>query len=82
MWYLDHEGMDSTLIYMVERVRVGGSEMSIDKVFILDHQRMRHHSFNILSRLYLSLLDKLTRSSYISSSHRSYYVFDLINFDI
>jgi hypothetical protein len=45
--YLDHEGMDSTLISLVERLGVGGSEMSAKKVLMLDHQRMGHPSFNV-----------------------------------
>jgi hypothetical protein len=82
LWYLDREGMNSPLISMVERVGVGGSEMSAKKVLMLDHQLMRHLSFNVLSRLYPSLFekadksklicdacefDKLTRSFYVSS---------------
>jgi Integrase core domain/GAG-pre-integrase domain len=97
LWYLDREGMDSTLISMVERVGVGGSEMSAEKVLMLDHQRMGHHSFNVLSRLYPSLFEKadksklicdacefgkLTKSSYVSSGHRSSCGFDLIHSDI
>jgi GAG-pre-integrase domain len=97
LWYLDRERMDSTLISMVEKVEVGGSEMSTEKVLILDHQRMGHPPFIVLSRLYPSLfdkadklklvcdaceLDKLTRSSYVSFGHRSFCVFDLIHSDI
>jgi hypothetical protein len=52
LWYLNRERMNSALISMVERVGVGGSEMSAEKVLMLDHQRMGHLSFNILSRLY------------------------------
>jgi GAG-pre-integrase domain len=89
--------MDSVLISMVERVGVRGSEMSTKKVLILNHQRMEHPSFNVLSRLYPSLFEKtdksklicdacefskLTRSSYVSSGHMSFYVFDLIYSDI
>jgi hypothetical protein len=40
LWYLDREGMDSTLISMVKRVGVGGSEMSAENVLMLDHQHM------------------------------------------
>jgi hypothetical protein len=58
---------------------------------------MRHYSFNILSRLYLSLFEKpdksklicdacefgkLTRSSYVSSGHKSSCGFDLIHSNI
>jgi hypothetical protein len=32
LWYLDREGIDSALISMVERVGVGGFEMSVKKV--------------------------------------------------
>jgi hypothetical protein len=39
LWYLDHEGMNSALIYMIERVGVRGSEMITEKVLILDYQR-------------------------------------------
>jgi hypothetical protein len=35
LWYLDREGMDLALISMVERVGVGGSEMSAEKVFLI-----------------------------------------------
>jgi GAG-pre-integrase domain len=78
--------MDSTLISMVEMVGVGGSEMSAEKILMLDHPRMGHPSFNVLSRLYPSLFEnvdksklicdacefrKLTRSSYVSSGHKS-----------
>jgi hypothetical protein len=40
LWYLDREGMDSTLISMIKRVGVGGSEMSAENVLMLDHQHM------------------------------------------
>jgi transposase InsO family protein len=58
---------------------------------------MGHPSFNVLSRLYPSLfekadksklvcdaceLGKLTRSSYVSSGHRSSCVFDLIHSNV
>jgi Integrase core domain/GAG-pre-integrase domain len=89
--------MDSALISMVERVGVGGSEMSVENVLMLDHQRMGHPSFNVLSRLYPSLFEKadkwklicdacefgkLTRSSYVSFGHRSSCGFDLIHSDV
>jgi Integrase core domain len=82
---------------MVEMIEVGGSEMSTKKVLILDHQLIMHPSFHVLSMLYPSLfektdksklvcdaceLGKLTRSSYVSSGHRSSCIFDLIHFDI
>jgi hypothetical protein len=35
------------LISLVERLGVGGSEMSAKKVLMLDHQRMGHPSFNV-----------------------------------
>jgi hypothetical protein len=57
--------MDSTLISMVERVGVGGSEMSVEKVLMLNHQRMEHTSFNVLSRLYSSLFEKADKSKLI-----------------
>jgi GAG-pre-integrase domain len=90
LWYLNRERMNSALISMVEMVGVGGSEMSAEKILMLDHQRMSHPSFNVLSRLYPSLFEKvdksklicdacefgkLTRSSYVSSSHKSSYWF-------
>jgi hypothetical protein len=71
--------------------------MSAENVLMLDHQRIGHHSFNILSRLYTSLFkkadksklicdacefDKFTRSFYVNSGHRSYCVFDLIYSDV
>jgi GAG-pre-integrase domain len=71
--------------------------MSAEKVLLLDHQRMGHPSFNVLSRLYPSLFEntdksklvcdacefsKLTRSSYVSSGHRSSCSFDLIHSDV
>jgi GAG-pre-integrase domain len=71
--------------------------MSVEKLLMLHHQRMRHPSFNVLSRLYPGLFEKvdksklvcnacefgkLTRSSYVSSDHRSFCVFDLIHSDI
>jgi hypothetical protein len=80
LWYLDREGMNSPLISMVERVGVGGSEMSAKKVLMLDHQRMRHLSFNVLSRLYPSLFEKADKSKLICDTRefdkltRSFYV--------
>jgi GAG-pre-integrase domain len=71
--------------------------MSAEKILILDHQRMGHPSFNILSRLYPSLFKnadkselvcdacefgKLTRSSYVRSDHKSSCVFNLIHSNI
>jgi GAG-pre-integrase domain len=71
--------------------------MSVEKVLMLDHQRMGHPSFNVLNKLYPSLFEKvdksklicdacdfgkLTRSSYVSSSHRSSCVFDMIHSDV
>jgi GAG-pre-integrase domain len=97
LWYLDREGIDSVLIFMVERVGVRGFEMSAEKVLMLDHQRMRHPSFNVLCRLYPNLFKKtdksklicdacefgkLTRSFYVSSDHRSSCGFDLIHSDV
>jgi GAG-pre-integrase domain len=66
--------------------------MNAENVLMLDHQRMRHPSFNILSRLYPSLFEKtdksklvcdaceftkLTRSSYVSFGYKSYH-FELV----
>ena len=97
LWYLDREGMDSALISMVEKVGVGGSEISAEDVLMLQHQRMGHTSFSVLSRLYPALFEsankqklvcdacefgKLTRSSYVSSGHRSSCAFDLIHSDV
>jgi hypothetical protein len=56
--YLDHKGMNLALIYMIEMIGVRRSEMSTEKVLMLDHQRMGHHFFNFLSRLYTSLFKK------------------------
>ena len=82
---------------MVEKVGVGGSEISAEDVLMLHHQRMGHTSFSVLSRLYPALFEsankqklvcdacefgKLTRSSYVSSGHRSSCVFDLIHSDV
>jgi hypothetical protein len=89
--------MDSVLISMVEKVGIGGSEMSAEKVLMLNHQWMRHPFFNVLSILYPNLFEKtnkfklvcdicefgkLTRSSYISFNHMSSYIFYLIHSDI
>jgi hypothetical protein len=94
---LNCEGIDSALIYTIERVTIGGFEMSAKKVLMLDYQRMRHPSFNALIRLYPSLFEKadkskfvcdacefgkLTRSSYDNSDHRSFCVFDMIHSDV
>jgi GAG-pre-integrase domain len=94
---LDREGKISALISMVERVGVGGSEMSAEKVLMLDHQRMGYPSFNVLSRLYPNLFKKadksklicaacefgkLIRSSYVSSGHRSSCGIDQIHYDV
>ncbi|KAJ3668810.1 hypothetical protein LUZ61_022792 [Rhynchospora tenuis] len=51
LWYLDREGLDSALISMVEGTEKMGSEMSVEDVLMLHHQRMGHSSFNVLSRL-------------------------------
>jgi hypothetical protein len=65
VWYLDREGMDSTLISMTEKIGVGGSEMRAKKVLILDHQRMGHPSFTVLSRLYPVLFEKADKSKFV-----------------
>ncbi|KAJ4737614.1 Transposon Ty1-H Gag-Pol polyprotein [Rhynchospora pubera] len=97
LWYLDREGLDSALISMVEGTEKMGSEMNVEDVLMLHHQRMGHSSFNVLSRLYPVLFEKanklklvcdacefgkLTRSSYVSSGHRSSCAFDLIHSDV
>ena len=81
---------------MVERAGVG-SEMSAESVLMLHHKHLGHTSFGVLSRLYPSLfekvnkeklvcdackLGKLTRSSYVSSDHRSSHAFDMIHSDV
>jgi hypothetical protein len=37
LWYFDRKGMDSALISIVERVGVGGSETSNEKVLMIEH---------------------------------------------
>ena len=74
-----------------------GSKMSAENELMLHHQRLGHSSFGVLSRLYPSLFEKankqklvcdacefgkLTRSSYVSSDHRSSHAFDLVHSDV
>jgi transposase InsO family protein len=95
LWYLDREGMDSTLSSMVERS--GGVGSSVEDSLLLHHKRMGHHSFSLLSRLYPSLFEKANkeilvcdacefgkhiRSSYVSSGSRSSCIFELVHSDV
>ena len=81
---------------VVEEAGVG-SDMSTENELMLHHQRLGHSSFGVLSRLYPSLFEKankqklvcdacefgkLTRSSYVSSGHRSSHAFDLVHSDV
>ena len=82
---------------MIEGTDVKGSKMSCKDLFMLYHQHMGHNSYDVLSRLYPHLFEKadkskllcdacqfgkLTRSSYVSSSHRSTHAFDIIHSDV
>ena len=71
--------------------------MSYEELLILYHQRMWHTSYGILNWVYPHLFEKadktklfcnacefgkLTKSSYVSSDHRSFHAFDVIHSDV
>jgi hypothetical protein len=49
LWYLDREGMDSALTFMIEKTCVRGSGMSVEDELLLYHRRMGHSSFGVVS---------------------------------
>lgn len=91
LWYLDKEGMESALASLV------GADKGAEAELLLQHQRMGHSSFSVLSILYPLLYEKAdkqklvcdacefgkhTRSSYVSSGNRSANAFDMIHSDV
>jgi hypothetical protein len=63
LWYINHEGIGSTLSSIVERS--GGDKSSMEDLVLLHHKHLDHPFFSLLRQLYPCLFEKAEENNFL-----------------